>query len=383
MTTHPAPCDRQYERRRPEQTACYKIVQEHLLTFIAAREAEGRPLPGFVVDELEAFLKCGIPAFGFLRLRCNGCGREMIVAFSCKLRGFCPSCCAKRAAEAAAHLIDNVLPLVPYRQFVVTFPIPMRYWILANAKLYASVHRSVIREIHRDYKTKARALGIKNTTPGSISFTQRWGSACNVHPHMHVLCPDAIFFRSGDKVRSLNVGPIADAEVAALVAAIARSVMRLLRKRGLLDKEGEVVGNPMYDGWFADGEAISLATSCSVEITEEGKVKLRLKSAWGDGTTHLLFSPEEWLEKLVALIPPPKSHLVRWSGVFAPSSPLRREVVLTCIRCGADMDALGAVTDPDSIVRTLKHEGIPHLPPSRGPPQSEPGSLRLVYDITI
>ena len=49
-----------------------------------------------------------------------------------------------------------------------------------------------------------------------------------------------------------------------------------------------------------------------LDITDDGKVKLQLKSPWWDGTSHLLLSPHEFLEKLVAIIPPPKSHLVRW-----------------------------------------------------------------------
>ena len=43
---------------------------------------------------------------------------EMVVAFSCKKRGFCPSCVARRTSDAAAHLVDDVLPEVPTRQRV-------------------------------------------------------------------------------------------------------------------------------------------------------------------------------------------------------------------------------------------------------------------------
>ena len=52
------------------------------------------------------------------------------------------------------------------------------------------------------------------------------------------------------------------------------------------------------------------------------------KTAYSDGTSHLLFTPGEFIEKLSAIIPPPKSHLVKWSGVFAPNSPCRKKVVL-------------------------------------------------------
>jgi len=53
-----------------------------------------------VRNEFNAFLECGILAHGFLRLRCGDCRRDKLIAFSCKRRGFCPSC---RARRMAAH----------------------------------------------------------------------------------------------------------------------------------------------------------------------------------------------------------------------------------------------------------------------------------------
>ena len=70
-------------------------------------EATGASLPQFVRDEFDAFLECGILAHGFLRLRCADCGHDKLVAFSCKRRGFCPSCGARRMAQSAAHLVDS------------------------------------------------------------------------------------------------------------------------------------------------------------------------------------------------------------------------------------------------------------------------------------
>jgi len=45
-----------------------------------------------VKDEFDAFLECGTLARGFLRLRWGNCGHDKLVVFSCKRRGFCPSC---------------------------------------------------------------------------------------------------------------------------------------------------------------------------------------------------------------------------------------------------------------------------------------------------
>ena len=83
-----------YTRRRPERTPCYQLVQSTLNTFIQNREIEGKPLPENITQEFDAYLKRGIPAYGFIRLICGTCKTEQITAFSCKKRGFCPSCCA-------------------------------------------------------------------------------------------------------------------------------------------------------------------------------------------------------------------------------------------------------------------------------------------------
>jgi hypothetical protein len=59
---------------------------------------------------------------GLLRLGCPACGFERLVAFSCKKRGFCPSCLGRRMTETACHLRERVLPEVPLRQWVCSLP---------------------------------------------------------------------------------------------------------------------------------------------------------------------------------------------------------------------------------------------------------------------
>ena len=88
-----------YERRRPEQTPLYRLVRQHYETFAA--EVEG--LPQFVKDEFNAYLDCGILANGFLRLTCEGCARDTLVAFSCKRRGICPSCGTRRPSTGSGQ----------------------------------------------------------------------------------------------------------------------------------------------------------------------------------------------------------------------------------------------------------------------------------------
>ena len=82
----------------------------HVATFVThVQDATGADMPQFVKVEFHAFLECGILAHGFLRLRCGDCGHDKLVAFSCKGRGFCPSCGARRMAQTAANLVDHVI----------------------------------------------------------------------------------------------------------------------------------------------------------------------------------------------------------------------------------------------------------------------------------
>ena len=52
-----------------------------------------------------------------------------------------------------------------------------------------------------------------------------------------------------------------------------------------------------------------------------------LKTPWSDGTSHLLLSPMELLEKRAALVPPPRLHLLRYHGVLAPRARDRGRIV--------------------------------------------------------
>ena len=64
-----------------------------------------------------------------------------------------------------------------------------------------------------------------------------------------------------------------------------------------------------------------------LERLADGRLLYRFKRAWRDGTTHVVFEPVELLEKLVALVPAPKAHLVRYSGILAPAAKWRALIV--------------------------------------------------------
>ena len=112
-------------------------------------EGRGRALPRYVEGEFEAYLKCGLLEHGFLVVKCDSCQAEKLVAYSCKRRGFCPSCGARRMVETAALLIDEVLPRQPIRQWVLSLPIALRYLLATRPEVVTQVLGIVYRAFGR------------------------------------------------------------------------------------------------------------------------------------------------------------------------------------------------------------------------------------------
>src|SRR5512139_964145 len=66
-------------QHRPEATLLYRLVDQHYPALLAGREAADRPLPRYVQQEFEAYLKCGRLEHGFLRVCCDDCHAEKLV----------------------------------------------------------------------------------------------------------------------------------------------------------------------------------------------------------------------------------------------------------------------------------------------------------------
>ena len=143
-----------YERRRPEQTTLYQVVRENLATLYSAVDdgAIEITLPKFVRKELDGYLECGRLCRGFARLRCTGtCNETRLVAFSCKGRGFCPSCLGRKMCATSAHLIDDVMPLaVPLRQWVLTMPFAWRKRLAYDGALASALTRVFTKVVSSD-----------------------------------------------------------------------------------------------------------------------------------------------------------------------------------------------------------------------------------------
>jgi len=188
-----------YLPREPQRTVLYHVLQEHLETFLERVERDGRSLPSFVVRELRGFLRCGIRAYGFLRVRCPTCRLEYAVPFSCKGRGFCPSCGGRFMAQTAAHLVDHVLPHgVGYRQWVLTLPFDLRYRVAYDAELGRAILRAFVKTLSAWQLERAGESGIESAQWGAVTVVQRFGSALQLMPHFHTVGCDGAFSVDAD-----------------------------------------------------------------------------------------------------------------------------------------------------------------------------------------
>lgn len=161
-----------------------------------------------------------------------------LVPFACKSRGVCPSCNARRAHDTAIHLVERVLPRAPYRQWTLSFPIPLRFCLARNTRLLSDVLGLFIRALFAWQRRTARRLGVPRPCTGAVAFVQRFGSALQLTPHFHVLLPETVFEELGEgTTRLVPLPPPTDAEVERVATTVACRVLARLRARGVLEEQ--------------------------------------------------------------------------------------------------------------------------------------------------
>ena len=230
---------RGYSRHRPERTLLYQLVEQHYPAFRELRAVADRPLPDFVQQEFEAYLKCGRLEEGFLRVRCEQCHAEKLVAFSCKKRGFCPSCGGRRMAETAALLADEVLPDRPLRQWVLSLPHALRFLLATNSQALTLVLGEVYRTISRHLIGKADLTRTTGAT-GAVTLVQRFGSALNLNVQFHMVFLDGAYQTAGADAPLFHPVPAPEwSDLQQLVEQIAGRIGRALERHGLVERDLE------------------------------------------------------------------------------------------------------------------------------------------------
>jgi hypothetical protein len=129
---------------------------------------------------LERYLDCGNPRCWFARVRCPACKREFFLCFSCRTRGFCPSCHAKRLEQWGEWMREELLLDVPHRQLVFVIPKMLRIFFKYNRRLLGSLCRLALRSLTRYFA----AVTGSELMPGVIAAVQTFGDRINPPPSL-------------------------------------------------------------------------------------------------------------------------------------------------------------------------------------------------------
>ena len=363
-----------YNPRHPERTLLYRTVAEHFETWLelaSAGQFDGQgdhhTPPAYVEKAFRKYLECGIFAHGFARVRCDDCGSDFLVAFSCKGRGVCPSCNTRRMAEAAAHLTDHVFPRLPVRQWVLSVPKRLRYYLQRDKGALNAALRIFLRVVQQSLQT--HCPGAVQCDPaslhlGAVAFIHRFGSSLNTHVHFHVCVVDGVFEALPDaESAELVTAPsgtfhpahIDDAAIATVQAKVRKRILRAFVARGHIEAcdakdMAERAASSSHGGGFSVDAGVRIEATdraglerllryCARPPFAMDRLKQRgadLVYRCGKGHTEPLQSDKyagelvltslELINRIAQLVPPPRTHRHRYYGVLAPNSPLRSAV---------------------------------------------------------
>ena len=320
-------------------------------------------------DALARFLGCGVASAGFVRLRCTSCGTERALPFSCKVRGLCPSCGARRAHDLTEHLLSRVLPKVSVRQYVLSPPAELVGLLAARNDALSALVRCFSNAIFAGVRRRLASASVPGAElhPGAVVFVQRFTKALTLFPHVHVLVLDGAYTEASEDelVFHDDRGPASE-KLHGLAEDVERRFVRWLERHDLLeDQPPEPEGDeafllaaarepsgllrsasePRRSSGFdvhvgrrieADDERgrASLVrylarppfAEAQLEWLDDERIRLTFRSPTRTGQSCVVLGRLQLLRRLLWLIAPPRQHQVRYAGVLAPAAKLRPRV---------------------------------------------------------
>jgi ribosomal protein S27E len=176
-----------YRPRHPERTVLYRVLFHYFDRFLTEYESCFEKEYGFlrpiIKEVVERYLDCGNPRCGFARIRCPSCGEERLLMFSCRSRGFCPSCHAKRLEEWGEWMREELLLDVPHRQVVFVIPKMLRIFFKYKLRLLGDLCQAAVQALLK-YLQATTGTELR---PGIVASIQTFGEKINLHPHLHCL----------------------------------------------------------------------------------------------------------------------------------------------------------------------------------------------------
>ena len=387
-----------YRPRHPERTVLYRILFHHFNKFLIEYESRFEKEYGFfrpiVREVVEKYLDCGNPRCGFARIRCPDCREERLVMFSCRTRGFCPSCHAKRVEQWGEWVRERLLLDVPHRQIVFTIPKMLRVFFKFKRRLLGDLSRCAVRAILLYFRTAAGT----DLEPGIVAVLQTFGNRLNFHPHLHFLATEGGVDEAGvfHKIPRID-----DARLAEIFA---REVLAFLVGRRLLSPEwAERILTWRHSGFNVHSR---VRVETKTEAERVGKYAIRpvlslerLSLRESEGKVGYRYGPDhrdlevmdylEFIARVTSHIPDKGQVMVRYYGLYAnahrgkvrkagqspfalrlaeadaPAVPSKgwaamvRKVYevdpMLCPKCGGRMKVIAFLTDYQVVDRIIDH----------------------------
>ncbi|MFN5167604.1 MAG: transposase [Pseudomonadota bacterium] len=338
--------------------------------------------------------------------RCRSCGYG---AWNGRDRRAAMSCGARRMSQTLAHLVDHVIPRVPVRQWVLSLPITLRVPSAAQPARTTPVLQ-VVQRVVTHHRLDDEGLGAAPDQGCAVTLVQRFGSAANLDIHLHDLVVDGVCRGEADGMPScVEAAAPTDDELHALLQTVIAWLLKMPTRRGVLVEDmGQTwQAEPDADGEEArtlrplqaaaitcriafgpcagiDGFSLHAAVRTEahdrqrleqlcrqitrpvladerVQVNAPGHVELKLKTPWRDGTTRLVMSPPEFMQRPAALEPRPKLRLIRFPGVLVqnaqrrplvmPQQPPAQPQAVTEAAVAAECEAEPAQAPPHRISR--------------------------------
>ena len=427
-----------YQPRNPQASGYFCCVQDHFEQLQMHWQDRYAPRYGFwrpyVTDVIYRYLECGDLHFGFARVRCQECGHEYLLAYSCKRRHFCPSCHQKRVVEFGEWLCTEVLKLVPHRQWVFSIPKRLRIYFLFDRKLLAKLSRCAWKVLSAYLK---QSVPFDDAAPGAAIAVHTFGDFVQYNPHLHLIATDGCFSGGG----TFGKGPEPVAKD--LEELFRYEVLKMLKAEGKINDA--VIENmlswrhsgfniycgptiwPNNDQGLEDlARYIIRACFCQERMTYlpakdtiDGQAKVIYSSK--DGRTSKTFEALDWLAQLVTHIPNKGEQMVRYYGYYSNKSRGMRKKVgmddqvpalvesavsstafrrnwarliqkiyqidpLLCPKCQGPMKVISFIEDDALIKKILEHLGLweirIHDPPQSDETHFPAVDTELTYDDT-
>ncbi|WKZ56135.1 MAG: transposase zinc-binding domain-containing protein [Bdellovibrionota bacterium] len=397
-----------YRRRQPEETPLYRIVYHGRDELPRIWEERFQQTYGVLRDEVletfDEYLNCGLLQHGAARVYCDTCKHSLLVAFSCKKRGVCPSCNAKRAVKFGEHLYDSVLERVPHRHCGFTLPKRLRVFFRYDRELNTILFQAAAEALRA-------VLGTDSRTPALVLTLQTAGEALNFNPHLHGLLADGTFDAAG------NFAPFPAIDTERMAEHFRDRVLSELVTRGLITDEvpAQILSQEHsgFGAWVGEPFEEADRTRFVARYIERGPLSLEKLSitddivayTTSDGVTQE-FDALEFLALLSCHIPKPYESVTRYYGWYscrrrgerAKHAPVPDESAtqehrtepsvswaacmkrvfeidpLECPRCKSQMRIVAFLTNEREILKIADALRIPHAqapPKIPRPPQLE------------